>query len=42
MERKVEGGTIVGFIDEKPPVEKTPKAENAPKKRTRKTKGESA
>lgn len=42
MERKVKGGTIVGLVGEQPPVEEeTPKTEDAPKKRTRKTKGES-
>ena len=41
MERKVKGGTIVGLVGERPPEVETPKTEEEPKKRTRKTKGES-
>ena len=42
MEQKIKGGTIVGLVGEPKPVEEeAPKTEDAPKKRTRKTKGES-
>lgn len=39
-EQRIRGGLIVGFVAEEKPAEE-PKTEEAPKKRTRKTKGES-
>ena len=41
-EWKVEGGTVIGLVADKKDEKAEPtKTENAPKKRTRKTKGES-
>lgn len=39
-EQRIRGGLVVGFVAEEKPAEK-PKAEEEPKKRIRKTKGES-
>lgn len=39
-EWKVEGGTVIGLVSDQQPVKETPKTEDAPKKRTRKTKGD--
>lgn len=38
-EKRIEGGTVIGIVDE--PTKDESKAESTPKKRTRKTKGES-
>ncbi len=39
QEKRIEGGTVIGIVDE--PAKDESKTESAPKKRTRKTKGES-